>query len=267
MLSDPDHVPMASDPFSVERRRTVITGGTAGIGLGVAEHFVRARALVVITGRRPDGKAIASGIGATFVPVDVADDDSVRDGFERAAGALGGRIDVLILNAGVDLDTGAIEALDLDAFRRVVDVNLVGVARGLRFGLAHMERGGAVIVTSSPAGRLTAPRMGAYSASKAGVDLLTRSAALELGPRGIRVNAVLPGIVESEMSKGATGGSEWIATLTASGLTRKPREIGGVFQFLASDAGGVLTGATLEADDGISAGLSAGLLGSAFGER
>jgi NAD(P)-dependent dehydrogenase (short-subunit alcohol dehydrogenase family) len=258
---------VASDPFSVRGRRTVVTGGTAGIGMGVAEHFVQAGAAVVITGRRPTGKAIAAGIGAAFVPMDVSDDDSVRDGFERAGDALGGGIDVLILNAGVDLDTGPIEALDLAAFRRVVDVNLVGVARGFRFGLAHMERGGAVIVTSSPAGRLTAPRMGAYSASKAGVDLLTRSAALELGPRGIRVNAVLPGIVESEMTGGATSDGEWIVTLTASGLMRQPREIGGVFQFLASDAGSVLTGATIEADDGISAGLSAGLLGSAFGEN
>ncbi|MCC6222510.1 MAG: SDR family oxidoreductase [Thermoleophilia bacterium] len=252
------------DMFSIAGRRAVITGGTAGIGLGVARHFVRASASVVITGRRATGGGIAASIGASFVPMDVRDDASVCDGMAAAARLLGG-IDILVLNAGLDEQTGTVAALDLDAVRRVLDVNLGGVVRGLRYGTQHMGPGGSIVVTSSPAGRLTAPGLTAYSASKAAVDSVVRTAALELGVKGIRVNAVLPGIIASEMEGGATGDAAWIAELTVSGAVRPPEDVAGVFHFLASDAACAVTGAAVPADDGITAGLGARLLERAFG--
>jgi NAD(P)-dependent dehydrogenase (short-subunit alcohol dehydrogenase family) len=241
--------------FSVRGKNTLITGGTAGIGLGVAQHFVEHGAGVVITGRRDNGADIAAGIGATFVRMDVSDEESVSAAIKETAGHFAGRIDTLILNAGVDLRAGSIDALDLDAYRRLYDVNLFGLIQCLRDATSHLPRGATVIATSSPAGLLPAAGMGAYGSSKAAVNYLTRVFAAELAASGVRMNAVLPGIVESEMA-GSTGTLEFIRTLTLSGKVRVPAELGGTFQFLASDASAPVTGAIIAADDGISAGLS-----------
>jgi NAD(P)-dependent dehydrogenase (short-subunit alcohol dehydrogenase family) len=222
--------------FSVAGLRVVVTGGTAGIGAGVAGHLASEGAQVVITGRRATGPDTAATMGCRFVSMDVADDGSVRDGLRAAADWLGGGLDVLILNAGIDLEVGELAVANLDAFRQVLDVNVMGVARGLRFGAELLADGSSVIVTSSPAGRVPMPGLGAYAASKAALDVLTRTAALELAARRIRVNAVLPGIVATEMLGGATGDGEWLTDLTAQGLMREPEHLAGVFQFLASAA-------------------------------
>lgn len=247
---------MSDDLFSIDGRRVVITGGTAGIGLGVAEHFVGAGARVVVTGRRANGAEVAASIQAGFVPMDVSDDASVEQGLARAAELLGG-LDVLILNAGIWLDCGSLQDYDLDAFRRVLDVNLGGVMRGIRFGLAHLERGGVILVTSSPMGRVTAPGDIAYGSSKAALDLVVHSAALELAPQGIRVTGVLPGFVDSEMGGGAEADvAAWLAGITANRSVRTPIEMGPVYQYLASPAAALLHGSLVAADDGFSAGLS-----------
>ena len=243
------------DLFSIRDKNTLITGGTAGIGLGIAQHFVRQGASVVITGRRDNGADVAAEVGAAFVRMDVSDESSVSTAIGEAAGHLSGRIDTLILNAGIDLRAGSIDALDLAAYRQLFDVNLFGLIQCLRDATSYLPRGASVIATSSPAGMLPAAGMGAYGASKAAVNHLTRVFAAELAPGGVRMNAVLPGIVESEMA-GSTGALEFIRTLTISGTVRVPAELGGTFQFLASDASAPVNGAIIAADDGISAGLS-----------
>ncbi|MDX1499806.1 MAG: SDR family NAD(P)-dependent oxidoreductase, partial [Woeseiaceae bacterium] len=115
------------DLFSIRGKNALVTGGTAGIGRGVARHFVEQGAHVVITGRRDNGGEVAADIRATFVRMDVSDEASVGAAIEAAAGHFAGRIDTLILNAGVDLRVGSIDALDLAAFRRLFDVNLFGL--------------------------------------------------------------------------------------------------------------------------------------------
>ncbi len=245
----------ASDPFSVEGRSVVIVGGTAGIGLAVAEHLGAAGANVIISGRR-DGAALAAGIGAGFVRMDVADAQSVKRGFADIA-ETSERIDCLVLNAGIDLYHGEIGELDMSVFERVLQVNTIGLTRALAAGIGLVPPGGSVVVTSSPAGSVTTPGMAAYSASKAALDMLVRTWALELGPRGIRVNAVLPGIVESEMGAESTADLEVIRRMTANGVYRQAFEMGPVYQFLASAASATLTGSLVGAHDGISAGYSA----------
>ena len=248
-----------TDPFSVAGKNIVIVGGTAGIGLAVAAHLATAGASVTITGRR-DATALASDIGATFVPMDVADTSSVSAGFENIA-ASSERIDCLILNAGIDEYHGEIDELDLDVFARVLDVNTMGIVRALSAGISLVPSGGSVIVTSSPAGSITTPGMAAYSASKAALDMLVRTWALELGPKQIRVNAILPGIVESEMGAESTGELEVIRRMTANGIYRQAAEMGPVFQFMASAASAPLTGSLVGAHDGISVGYSAEVMG------
>lgn len=248
-----------TDVFSVADRNIVIVGGTAGIGLAVGAHLAGAGAKVVLTGRR-DGDAIAADVGATFVAMDVADNDSVVAGFAAIAKQMD-RIDCLVLNAGIDENHGDIGAMDLGVFQRVLDVNTMGVVRSLTAGIGSMTEGGSVVITSSPAGSIAVPGMAAYSASKAALDMLTRTWALELGPSHIRVNAVLPGIVQSEMDSGDTADVELIRRMTANGIYRQAPEMGPVFQFLASDASATMTGSLVGAHDGLSIGYSAETLG------
>ena len=240
--------------FSVRGRQIVIVGGTSGIGEAVAEYLARAGAAVAITGRRASGQAIAERIGARFTAMDVADNQSVQAGFAALGAA---PIDCLILNAGIKEEHGEISDLDLAVFERMLEVNTVGTARALAAGIGAMRSGGSVVVTSSPAGSITLPGLAAYSASKAALDMLVRTWALELGPRGIRVNAVLPGIVESEMAVAASAETETVRRMTANGMFRQAAEMGPVFQFLASDASATLTGSLVGAHDGISVGYSA----------
>ncbi len=251
--------------FDIEGRRVVITGGTAGIGLAAAAHLARCGAQVVITGRRGDGADIAARIGAAFEPVDVADEDSVRRGFEAVAEWLGG-LDALILNAGVDMFHGEVDDMDLERFGRVLDVNTMGVVRAMSHGVGLVRDHGSVIVTSSPAGEVAAPGMAAYGASKAALNQLVRVWALELGGRHVRVNGVLPGIVESEMATDSSPDVGTLSKLTANGMFRKAEEIAPVFHFLVSDASAALTGSLVGCHDGITAGFSntvlAGLVAS-----
>lgn len=256
MATDKASPPLsAPEPFSVAGLGILIVGGTAGIGLAVAAHFVQCGARVIVTGRRNTGAEVAEEIGARFVAMDVADGPSVADGFAEVLGHMP-RINCLILNAGVDQFHGEIDDLDLAVFEHVLQVNTIGLVRAMAHGVKMMESGGSVVVTSSPAGSIAVPGMGAYSASKAALDMLVRTWALELGPKGIRVNAVLPGIVESEMDGESTGELEVIRRMTANGVFRRAEEMAPVFQFLASPASATLTGSGVGAHDGISVGFS-----------
>ncbi len=258
-----------TDVFSINDQRILIVGGTAGIGLGVAQHFVEAGARIVITGRRQDGESIAKGIGCSFVYMDLTDSDSITAGTGRAAELLDGGFDTLILNAGIATSAGTADQLDITALRQVFEVNFFGIAQAMRDGLAFMQSGSSIIVTSSPASTQLTPGAGAYGASKAAIDTLVKTAALELGLGGIRVNAVLPGVIETEMAFDPDAADEELAmlsTLTATGKVRQPSAMGPPFQFLASAASETCTGTLLACDDGVGAGYSQLLLQKAFGQ-
>jgi NAD(P)-dependent dehydrogenase (short-subunit alcohol dehydrogenase family) len=253
--------------FSVVGKRVLITGGTAGIGLGVARHLAQAGAKVVITGRRSSGAEIAAGFGGHFACMDVSDAQSVADGTNSAAKLLGGGIDVLVLNAGIGPETGTIHDLDVGQVQASFDVNVFGVLHGLKEALPYMGRGSSVIITSSPAGMVFTAGMAGYGASKAAVNALARVWAIELGPQRIRVNAVLPGIVATEFAhdpEALDEELEFMRVLTQSGTVRQPAELGPTYQYLASDASAPVTGALLACDDGLLAGYSNELLGKAF---
>ncbi len=245
------------DVFSVQGKRIVVVGGTSGIGKAVAAHLAGAGAKVTIGGRRASGQATAQQIGAQFIAMDVADTSSVQAGFKEITNT---PIDCLILNSGINEDHGTIAELDLTVFERMIDINTLGIVRALAAGVCAIKTGGSVVVTSSPAGSITCPGLAAYSASKAALDMLVRTWALELGPKGIRINAVLPGIVESEMAPAESPRVAAVKQMTANGVFRQPEEMAPVFQFLASDASATLTGSLVGAHDGISVGYSAEIM-------
>jgi NAD(P)-dependent dehydrogenase (short-subunit alcohol dehydrogenase family) len=252
--------------FSLEGKSALLVGATAGIGLAVAEQFVAAGARVIVAGRRQEGAEVAQGIGAGFLRCDATDERQVTACLSEAATALG-KLDILVANAGVAVDEGSIEELDSTAMQQVMSVNLNGVFYLLKHAPTHLEDGAAVIVTGSAAGSgITHAGTGAYAASKAGVAYLCRTSAIELAERGIRVNVVCPALIAGTgMMTPDDGGEEarFLARLTAFGRMGRIEEVTGLYQFLASDAAGFITGQEIRVDGGLTAGLGNPLMAAA----
>ena len=236
--------------FSLSGRNALVTGGTAGIGRAVAGYFVEAGADVVITGRREDGDSIADEMGARFAQLDVRDEAGFREALAAIA-AEQGKLDVLVLNAGV-VHEHMIADLPSDEAKFVFDVNINGVFYGLKYGPAHMNDGGSIIITSSNAALLGSPESSAYSASKAAASQLARCAAVELGPRRIRVNAVCPGGTKTDMALP----EEIFQVLTPLGRIGRTEDLVGIYNLLASDAGSYINGQEIVVDGGMTAGLT-----------
>ncbi|MFF5256533.1 3-oxoacyl-ACP reductase FabG [Streptomyces leeuwenhoekii] len=242
-----------------EDRSVIVTGGTRGIGLGIAELFARQGAGVLLTGRDAetarkvaDGLARATGGRVAGMGVDVRRPGEIEEMAAEAERRYGG-IDVLCANAGIfpERPLRELTAEDVD---EVLDVNLRGSILSVRACLPAMERAGRgrVVLTSS----ITGPTTGYtgwshYGASKAGQLGFLRGAALELAPYGITVNAVLPGNVRTE---GLTGlGPDYLRRMTASiplGRLGETADIAHAVLFLASDEASFVTGQTLTVDGG-----------------
>ncbi|MGH6991003.1 MAG: SDR family oxidoreductase, partial [Stellaceae bacterium] len=179
-------------------QRAIVTAGAAGIGRAILEVLVAAGARVHTCD--VDAQALAeckAATGAGTTPADVSDDAAVGRLFDEARAALGG-LDVLVNNAGIAGPTGAVEEVDPAEWRRCIDIDLTGQFLCTRRAVPLMKEagGGAIINISSVAGRLGYAYRTAYAAAKWGVIGLTKSLAIELGPAGISVNAILPGIVK-----------------------------------------------------------------------
>lgn len=236
-------------------RVAIITGGAAGLGRAAAERFVAEGARVSLWDLDADrGRAVADELGdaAEFRVVDVSDAGAVAAAVEDVVGSMG-KIDILLNNAGITRDATLLK-MKPDAFDRVIDVNLRGVFHvGQSVARVMVEAGAGVIVnTSSVVGLYGNFGQSNYAATKAGVIGMTKVWARELGRKGIRVNAIAPGFIATEM---VTAMPEKVLDMMREraplGRLGRPEEVADVYLFLASDESSFVHGAVLSVDGGV----------------
>jgi len=244
-----------TDFLSLDGRAAVVTGAARGIGYAIAARLLAAGASVVIADRDAAGSEDSAdrlGERALAVPCDVTQEDDVRRLVETTVARLGS-LDILINNAGV---TGASVPLweQTDAeWARVLDVNLTAVFRCCRAAVPVMraQQRGAIVNVASIAGKEGNPNLAPYSATKAAVIALTKALAKEVIHDGVRVNAVAPAVIETELLAQMT--PEVVAQLTSRipmGRMGKPEEVAAVVHFLCSDDAGFVTGQCYDASGG-----------------
>jgi len=238
--------------FLLNGKRTLITGATAGIGLAVAKRFVAQGAEVVICGRRAEGHAIGEAIGAHFVQTDLTEAEAIKQLFLYARQHLGG-LDVVINNACLAIAGKPITEQSVEQLDQLFDLNIRAAYQVMQQAAQCLGSGGVIINTASIAAAHGAAGGSAYYASKAALVSLTKTAALELAEQNIRVNAVSPGLIESEIWGGQTPDNlaEKIVPMKRVGSAD---EAAAVYQFLASDDASYITGANYLVDGGYSAG-------------
>ncbi|GAB4530098.1 MAG: SDR family oxidoreductase [Amphiplicatus sp.] len=252
---------MARNDLNFDGKTAIVTGAAAGIGAATARAFAERGAAVVmadIDGQRNERAAAdiaaASGAKVEAVACDVADDRACADLVETALARFG-RVDALVNNAGIVAAGGALD-LDPADFDRVLRVNLRAafmLTRLVARSMIESEIRGAIVNMSSINAVVAIPNQTAYAVSKGGLQQLTKAAALELAPHGIRVNAVAPGSIMTQMLGRVAADAEARRTVlsrTPLGRIGRPEEVAAVALFLASDMASYVTGETVYVDGG-----------------
>jgi NAD(P)-dependent dehydrogenase (short-subunit alcohol dehydrogenase family) len=241
-------------------RVVIVTGGAAGIGAACSLAFAAEGATTyVLDNTSSAGRELERQDGAIhFRHGDVTDEDAVRSVVAEAAKEHG-RLDVMHANAGIEW-TKNIANTTREEWARVIDVNLTGVYLAARYAMIEMvsQRRGAIVITSSPHAFNTVPDAGAYAASKGGTLALMRALALEGAPFGVRVNALLPGAIDTPMLRREASAApdpehqlERFGAIHPLNRLGTPEEVAAAALFLASDAAAFVTGAALAVDGGL----------------
>ncbi len=257
------------DSMRLDGRVAVVTGAARVIGRATTRLLAERGARVVAIDRKPDElaatiKDLPASAEALSIVADVTDENEVA-GYVRAAVDKFGGIDIFYNNAGIEGDIAPITRYPLASFRRVLDVNVVGVFLGLKHVLPVMlkQAKGSIINTASIAGLIGSPDIAVYSASKHAVIGLTKSAAMECGSSGVRVNCVCPGLIESRMLSAIIDGrnpkntpipNDKIVERIPARRLGQATEVASIVAFLASDEASYVSGAAYTVDGGRIAG-------------
>lgn len=248
--------------LSLKNKIALITGGGSGIGYAIAQAMLKAGAVVVITGRREEAlKDAVKDLGnkAFYVVNDVTDLPTLPhlvETIEKKYGA----IDIVVNNAGINMKKPALEVSDED-FHRIVHTNLHAVFALTRECAKRMvaRKDGCILMISSMAAYYGIDRVAAYGASKSGVEGMVKILASEFSPHNVRVNAIAPGFIETNMMKTAMSSDpdrmNRALRRTPMGKFGKPEDIGNAAVFLASDLAAYITGVSLPVDGGNSSGF------------
>ena len=239
----------------------LVTGAAAGIGKATAEAFAAAGAQVVLSDIDVSaGEAVAEAIraaggDAVFIGCNVADSAEVKGLIERIDAEFG-RLDCAFNNAGIEIELGKLADGDEAVFDRIMDVTVKGVWQCMRYELPLMLKngGGAIVNTASVAALSAAPKMSIYAASKHAVLGLTRSAAVEYARQGVRVNAVCPAVIDTEMFRRAVAieprKADAAAAMHPVGRVGRAEEIAAAVLYLCSEGASFTTGIALPVDGG-----------------
>ncbi|WP_192243473.1 SDR family NAD(P)-dependent oxidoreductase [Mesorhizobium silamurunense] len=248
---------MILDRFRLDGKVALVTGGTRGIGLAIAKALGEAGARVVVAGRtmKDDARQALSGIAFDFLAAEMLD-EKAPDGLVAETLAKAGRLDILVNSAGIAVhgDSGDYPE---DIWRQTMAINVDAVFRCCRAALAPMRRqgGGAILNVGSISGIVSniPQNQVAYNNSKAAVHMMTKSLASEVAVENIRVNAVAPGYIETDLSRGGIENPEWFPIwrgMTPMGRVGQPEEVAAAALFLCSPASSYVTGEVLVIDGG-----------------
>src|ERR1700683_4853980 len=244
---------------TLNKKVALVTGGSRGIGAAIAKRLAADGAVVAITYSK-DANAASSivkaieqaGGKAVAFQVDAADAEAVRDAVEKTVAALGG-IDVLVNNAGTAIPK-KFEDASLEEINRVIDINIRGVMTATQAALKHMKNGGRIIMIGSCVGeRMMTPGLVPYSATKGAVKMFSQGLSREVGSRGITINNIQPGPIDTDLTPAA---GDWaVPQKAATALNRygKVEEVAALVAFIAGPEASYITGANLTVDVGTNA--------------